>query len=79
MTEENPESDFTNVAIPTFLVEKIKKRMEKTEFTSISNYVTYILREVISNIEAEEKERSVFSKEEEEKVKSRLKDLGYID
>ena len=74
MTEE-----LTNISIPTPLAEKLKKRMEGTDFQSISEYVSYILRQVISKIEADEKERKVFSKEEEEKVKERLRNLGYID
>ena len=73
MTEE------TNITIPTALAEKIKKRMEGTDFKTISEYITYILRQVISKVESEEKERKVFSKEEEEKVKERLRNLGYID
>lgn len=77
MTEK--ESEYTNISIPNSLAEKIKKRMEGTDFNSISEYVTYILRKIIYQIEAEEKEKEAFSKEEEEKVKERLRNLGYID
>ncbi|MHA1271679.1 MAG: CopG family transcriptional regulator [Candidatus Helarchaeota archaeon] len=79
MSDEDNNSKYTTVSIPKPLAEKIKKRMEGTGFNSISSYVTYILREVITNIEAEEQEREAFSKEEEEKVKERLRNLGYID
>jgi len=44
----------------------------------VSDYVTFVLREVIASIEEEEKEE-VFTKEEEEKIKERLRALGYID
>ncbi|MHA1230877.1 MAG: CopG family transcriptional regulator [Candidatus Helarchaeota archaeon] len=77
--ELDQKSKYTTVSIPKPLAEKIKKRMEGTGFTSISSYVTYILREVIASIEADEQEREAFSKEEEEKVKERLRNLGYID
>jgi len=68
----------TTITIPKLLFEKIKKRINKTGFTSVSDYVTYVLREVMSSLE-EEKKEEVFSKEEEKKVKERLKALGYLD
>jgi Arc/MetJ-type ribon-helix-helix transcriptional regulator len=69
---------YTTVSIPRPLYEKIKKQIEGTGFTSVSDYVTYVLREVLASIEEEDKE-DVFSKEEEEKIKARLRALGYID
>ena len=68
---------YTTVSIPTPLAEKIKKRIEGTGFTSISSYVIYVLREVIASMEEDEEE--AFSKEDEEKVKERLRALGYLD
>ena len=79
MTDDESKSKYTTVSIPIPLAEKIKKRMEGTGFTSISSYVTYILREVLSSIESDEQTKEAFSKEEEEKVKQRLRNLGYID
>ena len=70
---------YTTVSIPKPLAKKIKKRMEGTGFNSISSYVTYVLRQVISSIEEEEKQQESFSKEDEEKVKERLRALGYLD
>ena len=70
---------YTTVSIPSPLAEKIKKRMEGTGFNSISSYVTYVLRQVISSIEEEERQKEAFSKEDEEKVKDRLRALGYLD
>ncbi len=75
---ESPERKYTTVSIPVQLYEKIKQRIEGTGFTSVSDYVTYVLREVLASLEEEEKEE-VFSKEEEEKVKERLRALGYLD
>jgi len=78
MTEEKDKKNYTTISIPTPLAEKIKKRIKGTGFTSLSSYVTYVLREVISGIEDEEREEA-FSKEDEEKVKDRLRALGYLD
>jgi len=69
---------YTTISIPTPLANKIKKRIEGTGFNSLSSYVTYILRQVISSIEQDE-HNVEFSKEDEEKIKSRLRSLGYID
>ena len=78
MTEENEPNKYTTISIPTPLAAKIKKRIEGTGFNSLSSYVTYVLREVISGIE-EGQDEEAFSKEDEEKVKERLRALGYLD
>jgi Arc/MetJ-type ribon-helix-helix transcriptional regulator len=77
MVKEKDSKKFTTISIPTPLAEKIKKRIKGTGFTSLSSYVTYVLREVISGMEQEDEE--VFSKEDEKRVKDRLRALGYID
>ena len=79
MSEEEHKVDYTTVSIPKPLVEKIKERMKGTGFPSVSSYVTYVLRQVLSSIEEDERSKEAFTKEEEEKVKQRLRDLGYID
>ena len=95
--EKKEESDnphnYSTISLPKPLVEKIKKRCEGTGFTSVSSYVTYVLRQLISNMEQKEpasrplttnnpqpihQQREAFSKDDEEKVKERLKALGYI-
>ena len=73
----NEEKKYTTISIPTPLAEKIKRRIQGTGFHSLSSYVTYVLREVIAG--TEEESREVFSKEDEEKVKERLRALGYLD
>lgn len=79
MEDNDIKVEYTTVSIPKPLVKKIKERMKGTGFSSVSSYVTYVLRQVISSIEAEEHSKQAFTKEEEEKVKQRLRDLGYID
>lgn len=76
---EKKKKRYTTVSIPTPLANKIKKRMEGTGFTSVSSYVTYVLRQVISSIEEEEKKKVVFSEEDEKRIKDRLRALGYLD
>ncbi len=79
MSEEENKVEYTTVSIPKPLVQKIKNRMKGTGFSSVSSYVTYVLRQILSSIEEDERTTSAFTKEEEEKVKQRLRDLGYID
>ena len=76
MTDKKQEK-MVNISIPAFLAEKIKKRIEGTGFESVSSYITYVLKEIISEME-EEKDDS-FSEEDEKKVKDRLRALGYLD
>jgi len=73
------ESNITTISIPKVLADKIKQRMEGTGFNSVSSYVTYVMRQVLSNVEQENKPKQAFSEEDERKVKERLKSLGYLD
>lgn len=79
MSEDEHKVEYTTVSIPKPLVKKIKERMKGTGFSSVSSYVTYVLRQILSSIEEDERSKQAFTKEEEEKVKQRLRDLGYID
>lgn len=65
------------VKIPENIYEKIQERIKDTEFKSVDEYVTYVLQEVLASLE--EEEENVFTEEEEEKVKERLRALGYLD
>jgi len=79
MSEDEHKVEYTTVSIPKPLADKVKERMKGTGFSSVSSYVTYVLRQVLSSIESEEKSTQAFTKDEEDKVKQRLRDLGYID
>lgn len=68
--------EFTQIMIPTNLYQKIKEKIKGTDYTSVASYVTKILKD---HLEKGEEEKSAFTQEEEEKVKERLKALGYID
>jgi len=70
------EKEFKNVSIPTSLYKKIEEKIKGSEITTVSSYITKVLRESLSK---EEAKQEGFSKEDEEKVKERLKALGYID
>lgn len=75
MTER--QKKFTTVSIPTPLFKKVEERIEGTGFTSVSSYVTYVLREIVA--EEDKASEKPFTKEDEERVKARLRALGYIN
>jgi len=66
------------VNISEELYAKIQKRVEESkEFNSVDEYVKYVLEQVVEK--TEEKKEQPYSKEDEEKVKERLRSLGYLD
>jgi len=73
----NVRRKYTTVSIPTALYERIKSIMEGTGFKSVSDYVTYVLREVVAMHEMEKMSES-FSEEDVRRIKEKLKALGYL-
>ena len=70
------EKESMNVSIPASLYRKIEEVIKGTDAESVSSYVAKVLREKLSQAQPP---GEAFSKEDEEKVKERLKALGYID
>lgn len=64
------------VSIPTSLYEKIEEMIKGSGIDSVSSYVIKVLEE---NISKGEGTTASLSKEDEEKVKERLRALGYLD
>ena len=77
MAKGRKRGKFTSVSIPVELFEKVKKRVENTGFPSVSSYVGYLLREVL--IEAHESGEMPFAREDAEKIRRRLRALGYLE
>lgn len=72
-----PRRKYTSVSIPASLFQKIRKRIQGTGFKSVSDYVTYVLRELLA--EEKKKPREPFSEEDERRIKARLRALGYLE
>jgi Arc/MetJ-type ribon-helix-helix transcriptional regulator len=71
--------DSEKISIPTWLVRKIEQRMPKNQFRSVSDYVCYVLTQVVSETEGKiEQPDQAYSPEDEEKVKDKLRALGYL-
>ncbi len=69
---------YTTVSIPVTLYNRIKNLIKDTGFTSVSDYVTYVLREIVAMHEAAKSEEP-FTPEDVERIKRKLKALGYLD
>ncbi|MBI5332515.1 MAG: hypothetical protein HZB65_02995 [Candidatus Aenigmarchaeota archaeon] len=54
--------------------EKLKTRIKSTQFETVDDYVNYILEQVVKKLE-----RSGLTAADEEKVKQRLRSLGYLE
>jgi len=72
--KKEPESKA--VFLPTELYDRVRKRVEATNFASVDEYVIFVLSEVLKEDEDEE---IALSDEQEEEVKKRLRSLGYLD
>ncbi len=64
---------YTTVSIPTPLNAKVQELIKDTGFSSTSGFVSYILRQLVSDAGTKG-----FSKKDEQKVKERLRSLGYL-
>lgn len=68
--------DKVTIKIPRPLYENLSKIIEGGGFNSVTEFIVYILRDLLSSRSV--KKESFFSQEEIELVKKRLKSLGYL-
>ena len=77
MMSEERRGRYTTVSIPVVLYNRIKELIRDTGFTSVSQYVTYVLREVVAAHE-EAKSTEPFTEEDKQRVIEKLRRLGYL-
>jgi len=70
------EKESRTITLSRTLVEKIEEKIKHSNYTSVSNYVEEVVREVLT---AEEMEVGYFSREERAMIRERLKELGYLE
>ena len=63
---------MVSIEIPQTLYDKIEQQAKDADFPSADAYVAFVLEEVVEDDEAG------LSAEDEEKVKERLRNLGYL-
>jgi len=64
------ERNYTTITIPKALYEKISNMINDTGFSSVSEYVVFVLRETMADIRKKNESKS--------EVVKKLKALGYI-
>lgn len=67
-------SDRVTLKIPRPLYNKIKAVIEESGFSSVNEFVVYVLRDLVSA----SKDKKELSPEEIEAIRQRLKNLGYF-
>jgi Arc/MetJ-type ribon-helix-helix transcriptional regulator len=68
--------DKVTLKIPRPLYERIKQVIEPSGFSSVNEFVVYVLRDLMSQISSTEKEE--LSATEVELIRKRLKNIGYL-
>ena len=74
----NPARKYTAVSIPESLFKRIEKIIEGSGFKSVSEFVTFVLRQVVADMEAEKLREEGLTEEEKKAIVDRLKRLGYL-
>jgi len=57
----------------------LEARAQEKGYDTTEEYVDYLLEQIVEKINREKQEVEEYTDEEEEKVKNRLRDLGYMD
>jgi hypothetical protein len=65
--------EYGTISLPIPLIEKVKERIKGTGMNSVSSYVAFILRQILSL----ENSKEVFTRSQEEEIRKRLDNLGY--
>jgi Arc/MetJ-type ribon-helix-helix transcriptional regulator len=68
-------SRHTTISIPLPLYKSIRQLIKGTGFTSASDFVTFVLRDVLIDVKSSESKQSIAKRK---LVRDRLKALGYL-
>lgn len=79
MDSKTSAQSTVSIAIAKELYDKVQNRVNFSngEFKTVEEYITFLLTEVVNDAE-QSAEGNAYTKEEEEEIKGRLKNLGYI-
>ena len=79
-------SDKVTLKIPRQLYDKLKKIIDETGYSSVTEFVVYVLRDLVSSEEFAVKEEKMkkdeiaeLTEEEIMAIKKRLRNLGYME
>ena len=66
-----------HVALPDHVVSKVEARLQRTDFDTVEEYVTFVMEETLARVEAQTDTEATTVDEEE--VRTRLESLGYLE
>jgi Arc/MetJ-type ribon-helix-helix transcriptional regulator len=80
-------SDKVTLKIPKPLYDKLKSIVENTGYSSVTEFVVFVLRDLVSSEEIQQTKKNnkstnqieTLTEEEIKAIKKRLKNLGYLD
>ena len=77
-------ADKATIKIPRNLYNKIKEITDETGFNSVTEFIVYVMRDLVSTKELnrrdnEDIDSEDLSSEEVNMIRKRLKSLGYLD
>jgi len=72
------QNETTSVDISTEIIDRVEARLARTEFETPSEYITFVMEEVLYRVEQETADDD-FEAVDEDEVKDRLKSLGYLN
>ncbi|MBL5980727.1 MULTISPECIES: DUF5320 domain-containing protein [Petrotoga] len=80
-------SDKVTLKIPKPLYDKLKSIIENTGYSSVTEFVVFVLRDLVSSEEIQQTKKNnkstnqieTLTEEEIKAIKKRLKNLGYLD
>ncbi|HKL76491.1 MAG TPA: CopG family transcriptional regulator [Halanaerobiales bacterium] len=77
-------ADKATIKIPRNLYNKLKEITDETGFNSVTEFIVYVMRDLVSTKElnrdeGEEIDGEELSSEEVNMIRKRLKSLGYLD
>jgi hypothetical protein len=71
------DEEIKTVLLPAKLYKSLEERAKASGFDSVYEYVIFILGEIVN--ENDSGDHVAMSKSEEEEIKKRLKELGYLE
>jgi len=77
MTKSSRPKDKVTIKIPRNLYERLSEIVEGSGFNSVTDFIVYDLRDLVSSKGMREEEEQL-SRDEIELIKQRLRSLGYL-
>lgn len=72
------DANTATVELPSDTVSRVEARLERSEFATVDDYVTFVVREVLARVEDATGAENVDTVDRRE-VETRLEALGYLE